>query len=794
MPMLLSGLRQLRTARLHSALVVLTLTIGVAGATAMAGVLRGVLYHPLPYAAPDRLLQIEEFSPARGSGLSTMSLAALEDTRNGTRSFASLAGFSFSEFVLSGDVEAERVIGVAMEAGGFDVLGARPLLGRSFRAGEDGATPAPVAVIASRLWRRRFHGDPAILGRSIVVDGEPVTVIGVMGPGFEFPRSRMMSDDPELWVPLAHSPQMAMRRGRRSLMVIARIRDDVTLGQSNIDLGLVGADLGIRYRAVSDGWSIRGRPLKDYMVGEIRPALLMLAACVLILAVLASVNAAAALLSRTIQRRHSLAVRMTLGATRASLRSLLLLEAATLGLAAGLLALPASAVLQRVLLGIAPTVIPRQDQIRWDLVTLMMALVSGLGLSLLAAGASLGQVRGLDPAEHLREGNRGSTGGRSMRRGLAALVVAQLALATILAAVTAGVYRDYRRLNRVDPGFVGTDVLTATIALAGPRYRTIEARTALTEQYLDAVRALPGVSHAAVVSLLPLSGGLMSAPFVVGGAASGDSTTAALRAVSADFFTTVQIPLRQGRAIDASDASDAQPSVVVSEALVRAALGGAEPLGATIRVSAPGTDSAGAFRIVGVVGDTRERDLSGPPMPMIYFSNRQTSFPHSVLVVRSTDPAVARALRGALGRLDPSLALDDVGSLADKVAATYALQRFYLVLLAAFGLCAATLVAAGVYGLMSSVVTAEAKPMALRLALGASAAGILMGVLRRTAGLAGVGCGIGVALSLALPGAGTSGFAATLGGGLGILMVALAASLIPAVRAGRADPASVLKE
>ena len=316
-----------------------------------------------------------------------------------------------------------------------------------------------------------------------------------------------------------------------------------------------------------------------------------------------------------------------------------------------IVALPVSSVIRRVLVDIAPVAIPRQNGIAVDGWTIGFGGLVAIVAALLTSIGPVIWLNRFDLTAFMSDAGRSVTGSRARTRALGGFVITQLALATVLLAATARLYIDYSTINRVDPGFVASDVTSATIALGGMRYRDPHARSMLTEQLLARVRALPGVDRATVTSLLPMSGGLMSSGYAIAGVPADSSSSAAIRAVSSDFFLTLGIPIREGRPIGETDDEGAIAIAVVNEAFVRQSLGGGSAVGRSLVMTPPGSDSARAFQIVGVAGDAKERDLLAPSSPIIYFSDKQASFPHTVLALRTHGPAPMAAVRAALARV-----------------------------------------------------------------------------------------------------------------------------------------------
>lgn len=792
--------RQLRRDRKYATLLILTIGIGIAAATAIFTVARGVVLRKLPYDRPEALVALQEYRAEVRSAQTAIAAANLGRYR-AARSLSGVTAFTYTELVLSDGTEAERVIGAAIDGEFSRVLGTRAAIGRSIEVGDEGATPARVAVLADGLWRRRYGRDASLIGRSIRVDGEPYTVIGVMSPSFEFPRNAAMDRDVELWVPRQPPSPMMERRGVRNLSAIARMRSGVALSAVQAELDVIARIAAAENSRLNGGWGMRAIELRESMIGRVRPTIYALAACVAVLLLIAWANVLAATVARLTARRPSLEVRLALGAERAHLVELVVGEAVIAASFAAALALPVGAGLRTLLVDLAPVAIPRQGGIAIDAVAVAFALMLSLiTVSIIALGAGW-WLRRLNGSRVLSATDRTVAGSLSRARALSAFIIGQVALGTVLLTTTTRLYATYARLNRVDPGFVAADVTTATIALPGMRYRQPQARALLTGQLLERVQALPGVEHVAVTSLLPMSGGLMSSDYRVDGVDSDSTSVAALRSVSADFFQTVRIPIKLGRAVTTADDEGAPLVAVVNEALVRQSLAGLRPIGATIRVNAPGSDSARTFRIVGVAGDSKEKDLVSPATPIIYFSDGQASFPHTVLAIRSRGATPVQGVRAVLRTLDASLALDDVSSLTSKVRSTYALQIFLLAVLTVFALSGATLIAIGVYGSVSYAVTAQLRSIGVRIALGATPGRVLGAVTMRVALVAAVGCVIGFIVSTVAPPLlgidtmiGERGISTSVVGATAILLLAIAATAIPARRASKTDPLTVLRE
>lgn len=789
------AIAQLRREPVAAAFLTLTIAVGVAASVAIYSVARGVVFRPLPYRHAESLVAIEEYEPRRHLNPGGVAFASLPRYR-ALPGVAALTAFSYAEAVVSGAGDAERVIVANADGDLFRTLGVRAQWGRGIEPADGGGAAARVAVLSNEFWRRRYGADPTWIGRSIALDGEPYTVVGVTGENFEFPRSPSMDRDVALWIPRRPPSPMMLRRGARDLTVIARLARGVSLDaiQSQLSARTVAARQG---DGPGDaGWNARAVGLRDMVIGRVRPVIGLLSACVGMLFFIACANASAAMLARTTVRRGSYAVRMALGASTAQVLGVVLAEAGLISGAAVAVAIPLSLAVRATLVRLAPAAIPRQSGIVWTGSTTLVAASVGIVASLGSVAAALLWLNRIVPKDLLNE-SRTSSGSRARTRALATFVSAQAALGTMLFGATLALYARYVQLNSVDPGFETTGVTTGTIPMRGMRYRNAAARWNLTSQLVGRIEAIPGVQSAAVATLMPLGGGLMSGPYSVRDVATDSSSTAAMRAVSPHFFQTLGIAVRQGRVIGSADGPDSPPVAVVNEAFVKHGLGPRAALGASVTLTPPGEDVPREFSIVGVVANAKEKDLASEDSPIVYLSDAQASFPHTVLALRSRGPAPIAAVRAALHDLDPSLALDDVVPLAARVRATYALQTFQLAVLAMFAASALVLIAIGTYGAVAFVTDADTRATAVRLALGAPPGRIALDLLLRTSRWAMSGCVVGLALGIGLRSPlglahGVGDNVGIVAGALIVLAVALAATGRPSLRAAKVDVLAAL--
>lgn len=803
---LLSDLRHaargLRRSPGYTAAAGLTFTLGIGATTAIFSVVQGVLLRPLPYPEPDRLTAV--YSLADGS-LSTVSPPDFVDWRSGADRFSRMAAWHRTQLTLVTDRGAELLTGARATPGFFEVLGVSPALGRGFRPEEERPGTDAVAVLGHALWRDRFGADPGIVGRTVRLDGTARRIVGVMPAGFEFPT------DAALWVPRSFSADdLATQRGAHYLQVLGRLRPDVTLEEANAQLEAIAARLAAAFRDSNTGYSATAMPLREAIVGDVRPALLVLFGAVGLVLLLACANVAGLGLARAVDRERDLAVRAALGAGRGRLLALGLAEAlvlAAVGAAAGLLMARWGTDL---ILALRPDELPRVAEVRLDgsvaAFTAGCAVVAGLIAGLLPA---LRISRSGNLPRRLKEAGRGLGGGSGARlRRL--LVAGQIAVAVVLLSGAGLLMRSFLNLQDVDPGFRTERVLTFEISLPD-EYEEEPARArAFAEGLLDRLRGGPGVEAAGGVFGLPLSGMAygISVELLDGSAAyagPGEEQVVQVRVATPGYFEAMGIPVLRGRGFLATDREDSPTVAVLSESAAELLWPGRAPLDHSLELGTTfglGGPRAGG-RVVGVVPDVRHYGLDEAPPPVVYVAHAQ--FPVDVLSVALHTAGDPRGLEGlareAVRELDPAVAVDDVRTLGELVTASVGERRFYMALLGAFAGLALALAAIGIYGLVAYTVRRRTGELGLRIALGADRKDILRLVLRQAVVLGLVGVGAGVLGALALTGT-LRGLLfdlsprdpATVAAGAALLFVAaLLAAWLPARRAAAVDPNVALR-
>jgi putative ABC transport system permease protein len=806
----LYALRGLRKTPGFTATAALTLALGIGANTAIFSVISSVLLRPLPYRDASRLVFVWSTSDALRR--EPLTPGRLVDFREQMTSLSGFAGISHIPLNLTGSGAPERVSGSSVSSSFFDVLGVRPLLGDTFHTN---AADARAVVLSYRFWTTRFGSDPGIVGRTIVLNGTARTVLAVMPASFEWPAITATPGSfggPELWVPatikdiprtpIDREADLSANRQSGYLRAVARLRDGVSVGEARREAELVAERLARQYPNDDGGRSATVVPLREQFVGHVRKPMVVLVAAVAFVLAIACANIASLLLGRSAARRREIAVRLALGASRARIVRQLLTESTIL--AAG------SALIGLVLAFWAS---------RW-LTTLPPAGFEGVhavldGWVLLFTGAIAvvtGMLCGLAPAWHVSTGAltidlgdggaRGSSGPRAGRTR-DALVVAEIAVALVLLVGAGLMLRSFHALSRVDTGIDTHNLLTFNIFLSGERAQSQSRQVAFYDDALRLIAALPGVNHAAAAVTLPIGGDDFAAGFTIEGRPlppPGQEPRAGYQVVTPGYFQTMGIPLLAGRDFRPGDTRDASRVVIVNKTFARQQWQDADPVGKRMRT---GRGDGEWMTVVGVVGDIRHLGPAVAPRPEFYEVHSQRSFPFMAFVVRTGAPpqGIVPAIRAAVTSLDPAQPISDVDTMDSHIARSLSRPRTLSVLVASFGALAFVLAVVGSYGVMAYAGAQRTQEIAIRTALGASAAEVMRIVLRKAAWLAAAGILCGLALTTAatraLAGllfeitptdAPTYAVVVTL-----LAFVALLAAAMPAIRATRVDGAQLLR-
>ncbi|HXW03888.1 MAG TPA: ADOP family duplicated permease [Vicinamibacterales bacterium] len=770
----------------------LTLALGIGANTAIFSVVDGVLLRPLPYPEPERLVLVNEIVPQYGSF--SVAPANFLDWRRQNTSFERIATFTSSSATLIEGDTPERVVNATVSWDLFDLLRVRPVLGRTFAAGEDAPMKNQVVILSHGMWQRRFGGDPGIVGRQLSLNGTPYEVIGVMPAGFTFP-----SRDVEYWVPIALDTAQPTRGGHY-LAVIARLKEGVALQQARAEMKTIAERLAIEHPDTNRDESAEIIALHDAAVGRVRPALLTLLAAVGVVVLIACANMANLLLVRGSGRGREIAIRTALGAGRRRIALQMLAESVVLAVAGGALGLLLAYLAIPTIQTLGTDSVPRVQDVAIDgrvlAFTLVLCLVTGIVFGVVPAW----QASRASVSDVMKEGGRSSTGsgGRWLRN---ALVTAEVALSLVLLVGASLLLRSFDRLTQVDPGFRAEGVLSFRVSLPPTAYPEDAHRQAFFGQLLERLRALPGVMASGMIQSLPIRGDYVLS-FTVQGRPTqpGKDPSANYRVVSPGSFEALGIPVRLGRAFTDRDAAGGPLVAMVDEAFVRRHFPGEDPIGRGIDIG-NGTD--GFYEIVGVVGDVRYGGLDARANPTMYVPYEQDVFSTMWVVTRTAgNPRDLQGpVRGVVKDLDRGLPAYQMSALSDIVSNSLAERRFSMFLLGLFALVALFLSAVGLYGVISYSVSQRTQEIGLRLAIGAPRGHLLGMVIGQGMRLVVTGIIVGLAGAVALARSVSSllfevtpfdppSYAAT---ALVLVSVAALACYVPARRATRVDPIVALR-
>ena len=776
---------------------VLALALGIGANTAIFTVVNSVLLQPLHFYKPAQLVRVRERNLKAGFPEFSLSPGNYLDFRDHNHSFSGIAAMSGASMNYSGGAEPERLRGTRVTAEFFQVLGVSPMLGRTFTAQENQLGSQHVVILSYGLWQRRFAGSRDVLGRQMNLNNELYSVVGVMPADFHFP------DRIEFWIPMAMNLQNWQQRGGHYLGGIGRLRDGVTLAAAQADLNIIAARAEKAYPDSNAGWDTTLQRLRETVVGKVRPAIVTLTAAVGFVLLIACVNLANLLLSRSAARRKEIGIRNALGAGRGRLIRQLLTESVLLSSLGAVVGLVLAWAGTRLLGNLTPDILPRAGEIGVDARVLLFTAAIAILTGILFGLAPAIQMARTDLISALREGGRGNSMGFRRNSLRSVLVIGEVALALVLLSGAGLLMRSFYHLQGVDPGFDPHDVLTFRTSLPSARYKTSPLVVAFYDRALTAIRALPGVTAAGAGQIFPLSGDDYILSFVQVGkppVAVGNQPSAAYYSVTPGYFEALRIPVKTGRDFAARDTADAPAVCVISESMARQFYRNENPIGQRLQV---GNGSNKPAEIVGIVGDVRDQELESFGRPAIYYPSTQDSFGSMYFGVRTAgDPETLIApLRAAIRSLDPELPLDAVGTVDDLVSKSLAQRRFSMLLMAVFAALALLLAMVGIYGVMAYSVTQATQEIGIRMALGAKRGDVLRIVLTYGGILMAAGLVIGVA---AAAGAGRLlaaqlyqvkpfdplTFAAVVAA---LLATGLAACLVPAFRAMRVDPLVALR-
>jgi len=798
------GVRMLRTHKGFTAVAAMTLALGIGANTAIFSVVYGVLLRPLPFSEPEQLVVVSQTRSRGGSGPlskgqgkpAPFSPPNWVDFRAQQTVFADMGASAGTNFVLT-DNEPDRVPGANVSAGFFEALRVTPLAGRLFLPADETFGAPDVVVLGAGIWKRRYGGNAEILGHTVMVNAKPHVVIGIVPEGMSFPN------DSELWVPLRFQPEEMKERQSFYLDVIARLKPGVSIEQARTEMEAIAARLGKLYPQTNGSLSAGVISLHEKTVGDVGKVLLLILGAAAFVLLIACANVANLLLARGSAREREMSLRAALGASRLRLLRQLMTENALLCLLGGSLGVLMANSAVSALRLMLPAALPRKDAILLDGRALLFAAATAVVAAIIFGVAPLQQAVRLNPHDSLKESAQSSPG-RPQRRLLHAFVVAEVALSLVLLAGAGLMLRTLYGLITTNPGFEASNVLTADITLPRARYGQPQRRAAFCDQTIQRLQPLPGVQSVSVTNELPLTGGVTSQGFGIEGrpeSASGPAGSANLRAISPDYFKTLRMGLLRGRGVEERDGAAAPGVVVINETMARTFWPNEDPVGKRMRIARSGEPEW--REVVGIVSDIRHRGLHIPPEPEMYVPYAQQPWQFFHLAIRTTgDPRLlSSALRQAVWSVDREQPVMRVQTLEKIVAASYAETTFYATLLAAFAGLALALASIGIYGVLAYAVERRTREIGVRIALGAQRKDVLVLVISQGLRLALAGVALGLVAALAvtrfvaslLHGVTPTDPATFVGVSLLLLLVAGLACWLPARRATKLDPMTVLR-
>lgn len=806
------GVRMLAKKPGFTFVAVITLALGIGASTAIFSVVNALLLRSLPYNNADRLVMIWDRDEKLRFGLENLPVSAYHflSWREMSQSFDEMSLLSSESLTLTGAGEPERISCTRVSGNFFRLMDIDPIAGRIINNDDDNPGAGKVVVVSYGLWQQRFGLDPELIGKSLRLDGNSYTVIGITPRGFQFPRQKEMpahafvASQTYLWVPIALTDEQIERRGDHSFSVIARMKSGITGAQAQAEMNSVAARLQEQDNETNDGFGVNVLSLNEQVVGDVRPALIVLLAAVGFLLLIACANVANLLLARSATRQREVAVRIALGASRWRIIRQLLVEAILLSLMGGVAGVLFNLWGTELLLNLAYNALPRAGEIATDIRVLLFTIALSMATGILCGIVPAVQVSGAAIGEIIKDSARGMTG-FGTRRTLGALVTLEFALSLVLLAGAGLMIKSFAYLLELNPGFDPHQVTTASIWLSGAKYSGEQRQAAFFKEAVERIASLPGVESVGATSGLPLSGAENAGSFTIEGKPlprGTDSPVVDRRVVTPNYFPTMGIPVVRGRDFNEADNATAPGVLIVSESWAQRYLPDEEALGKRVKLGRADSNRPW-LTIVGVVGDVKHTSIDSEIRPHVYWpqAQRPTGL-MTVAIKSSTDPAtIISAVRNEVRAMDQDQPISDVKMMEQYVSDSLSRRRLNMTLLGIFAALALLLASIGIYGVMSYTVTQRTREIGIRIALGANRADVLRLVVGQGMIPAVIGIVLGLGASIALTRAISSllyGVSATdplIFTGVAVLLtlVALLASYIPARRAARVDPMVALR-